>query len=81
MVAAHHVLLVDDLGADLRTASNPARGHGAQAYAGAPIILQGQAIGTGCGIDEVTRTWSEADGQALRRLADRVAAQLLANGA
>lgn len=49
---------------------------GVEAYLGAPITLEGEALGSLCVIDATPRKWSEEDQQAMRDLADAVSTEL-----
>lgn len=78
IVAARQVVMVDDLSADQLTSASPAAALGVRAYAGAPVVVDGAAVGTVCVVDDRPRRWTDEDGDVLQGLADDVAAQLRA---
>jgi len=49
---------------------------GAVAYAGAPIVISGQAIGVLCVLEPEAREWIDADLRLLERLAEGLAAEI-----
>ncbi len=84
-LCAHAILqpdeltVVDDLVEDGRFADNPlvAGGEGVRFYAAAPLVVQGQALGTICVADNSPREGlTEDQERALRALARQVVAQL-----
>ena len=81
-LADGQLLEVPDARADARFADNPlVTGEpGIRFYAGAPLIVQGQAIGTLCAIDRVPRRLAPQDRRALTELA-AVAAALIERSA
>ncbi|MBZ5705196.1 MAG: PAS domain S-box protein [Acidobacteriia bacterium] len=77
------LLLIEDTTKDRRFAGNPLVAHGGiRFYAGAPLLtLEGYALGTLCVMDTVPRALPDGHKNALRALANLVAAQLAARRA
>jgi serine phosphatase RsbU (regulator of sigma subunit) len=63
-------LIVDDATADPITMDNPSiKSMGVMAWAGCPVRLDGEVLGTFCVVDQRVRTWTEDDRDVLRSLA------------
>jgi diguanylate cyclase (GGDEF)-like protein len=58
--------------ADLRAAGDPMAG----AYAGAPLLVQGQAVGALCVLDERPRAWTPGDLRLLTKLAEGLSREI-----
>ena len=70
VVAGGQDLLVEDVRASEVTRSNPTiESKGVRAWAGTPIELDGELLGTLCVIDSTVRAWSIEDHNVLRSLA------------
>ncbi len=70
VVASGRDLLTDDVRTNEVTRSNPTiESKGVRAWAGTPIELQGELLGTLCVIDSSVRAWSTEDHDILRSLA------------
>lgn len=70
VVAGGEDLLVEDVRTNEVTRSNPTiEAKGVRAWAGTPIELQGELLGTLCVIDSTVRAWSIDDHNILRSLA------------
>jgi diguanylate cyclase (GGDEF)-like protein len=82
--AIEHVdpFVVVDAHADARFAGNPlVLAHGVRSYAGAPLVVDGQRIGTLCVIDRVPRTFTADQVDGLSALASAVSAVVDARSA
>jgi signal transduction histidine kinase len=70
-------VIIDDARADRRTASHPAVTElGVVAYAGVPLLVDGQPIGAFCAADGGPRRWTERELGALADLASLVVVQI-----
>lgn len=77
VVAGRTLLVVEDVLRDERFANNPLLlEHGIRFYAGAPLLVDGQAVGTLCVIDRRPREMTPRDRILLERLADEAADRL-----
>ena len=66
-------LVVDDTEQHPTTAGNPSIGSmGVRAWAGCPVVLDGETLGTFCVVDQRAREWTDRDRQILRTLASSV---------
>ncbi|WP_148288600.1 PP2C family protein-serine/threonine phosphatase [Ilumatobacter nonamiensis] len=66
-------LVVGDASADPVTKDNPSiETMAVRAWAGAPIVLDGQVIGSFCVVDTQTRTWTDDDRDVLHTFRDQV---------
>lgn len=66
-------LIVGDAEHHPTTATNPSiESMGIKAWAGCPVVLDGQTLGTFCVVDQQTRVWTERDRQILHTLAASV---------
>ena len=73
LIRSRDDLLVDDTTVDERTRDNPSiESMGVRAWAGAPIIIDGQVIGSFCVVDTETRHWTEDDREILHAFRDQV---------
>jgi PAS domain S-box-containing protein len=76
-VEAGQTLLVSDARADARFREHPVvRELALVAYAGVPLVVQEQVIGTFCVVDDKPREWDENDLEVLNNLAAAVAAEI-----
>lgn len=74
-------LVIDDLARDPRTRANPLlTGTGLRFYAGAPILLDGHAVGAVCVFDRVARSLSTDRLAGLEALARQAAALVAGRG-
>lgn len=65
-----HELIVDDTASNDITRSNPSiESMGVRAWAGCPVVVEEQIIGTFCVVDTVPRQWTNADRALLSHLA------------
>ena len=63
-------LIVGDARTNDMTRSNPSiESMGVRAWAGCPVVLDGEVVGTFCVVDQQARTWTEDDRRVLRNLA------------
>lgn len=66
-------LMVGDVEHHPTTAQNPSiASMGVKAWAGCPVVLDGQTLGTFCVVDRRARDWTDRDRQILRTLASSV---------
>ena len=66
-------LIVGDAVHHPTTASNPSiETMGVKAWAGCPVVLDGETLGTFCVVDQRTREWTDRDRHILRTLASSV---------
>ena len=64
-------LIVGDTTRDPATSDNPSNvSMGVRAWAGSPVWLDGQVLGTFCVVDQTARTWTDEDRDLLRSLAE-----------
>lgn len=70
-------LLLDDIGAEPQCAANPIHTKlGFAAYAGIPLEVDGQTIGTLCVLDVRPRSWTDRDREVLEALAAAVMTEI-----
>ncbi len=75
-------LVVPDARADLRLSENSAISDlGVIAYAGLPLIIEGECVGSMCAIDTEPRKWSEQELSILTDIAAGVSSELRLRGA
>jgi GAF domain-containing protein len=77
MVAANEMLVVEDIARDRRFANNPVlKEHGVRFYAGAPLRVGDQPVGSLCLLDVRPRRFSQEDRRVLQLMADEVMEEL-----
>lgn len=70
-------VILDDVLQDGEARSNPSiESMGVRAWAGCPVTLDGQILGTFCVVDQVPRSWTERDRAVLRSLARAASRQV-----
>ena len=73
VIQSNDDLLIDDALTNPLTSGNPSiEKMGVRSWAGAPIVIDGEVVGTFCVVDTVPRTWSDADRQILHAFRDQV---------
>ena len=77
VIEGEQELIVDDAAAHHVTADNPSiESMGVAAWAGYPVMLGDQILGTFCVVDQRTREWTARDRTILRRITDAVNAEI-----